>query len=55
MESVMKQKFASLRRNVEFIFADSKVHNIIKRDWLQGGILNIIGGNITLLLKKENL
>ena len=54
-KSIIRQKFARLGRSLEIVFADSKVHSTTKNNWLQGGILNLIGSRIPSLLRKEEI
>ena len=48
----MKQKFKQLDKRVKFVFTDSKVHEMAKNDWLQGGIMNLFREKVVALLKK---
>ena len=51
----MRQKFVRLEGGLEINFADSKAYSTIKKDWLQGGILNLISCKIPLLLNKDDI
>ena len=55
MENIMKNKMKRLDRNIKLIVSNSKVHNIIKRDQLQGGIMNLIREKVPTLIDKENI
>ena len=55
MENIMKNKMKRLDRNIKLIVSNSKVHNIIKRDQLQGGMMNLIREKVPTLIDKENI
>jgi len=40
-------------RNMQVIFADSKAYNTTGSDWLPGGIMVVIGRNMSSLLQKD--
>ena len=51
----MKSKLRGLECSLEIIVADSKAHIMTEKDWLQGGIMIIINGNISTLVQRENI
>ena len=55
IENIMKNKIKRLDRNIKLIVSNSKVHNIIKRDQLQGGMMNLIREKVPTLIDKENI
>ena len=41
--------------NIQVICADSKAHNTTGSDWLLGGMIVVIGGNMSSLLQKDKV
>ena len=50
-----EEKMSKLRQNLKIIVANSKAHNITKKDQLQGGIMNLIIGKVPAMLKREEI
>ena len=48
------RKLQELGRNTEAIYIDSKLHNIMTSDWLQGEIMNVIMGGTKSFWDKES-
>ena len=48
-----KNRLKGFRRSLEVIVADSKVHYTTDLDWLQGGKIAIICGNVLSLIQKR--
>ena len=51
----MKYKLSLLDKNVEVFFADSNEHQMIKYNWLPGGLINAIWGTLLLYFNKESV
>ena len=48
--NIMKNKLRGFGHSLELIVVDSKVYTMTERDWLQGGTMAIITGNILTLI-----
>ena len=51
----MQRKMNKLGCNLEIIVVDSKAHNTIKEDWLQGGMINLITRKVLAMIKKDKI
>ena len=51
----IKGKLKSLGWILELIVADSKAYTIVEKDWLQGGTVMIIIGNILTLIQNDDI
>ena len=49
----MNNHLKKLNHNVELIFADSKDYQVTKNEWLPGGILIAIWGEVISAMNKE--
>ena len=51
----MNSHFRKINRNTELIFADSKDYQAIKNDWLPGGMLTAIWGEVIGAMDKNSI
>ena len=51
----MRYQLKELRRNVELVFANSQEYDKVKNNYLLGGIMNCIRGNITNLYGSSKI
>ena len=40
---------------MQVMFMDSRAHNTTRSDWLLGGIMIVIGGSISSLVKRDKV
>ena len=51
----MNHYFKILYRNIEVIYTDSSDYRATKNEWLPGGIITAITGNIVGTMNKESI
>ena len=51
----MKNQLKELGRGIQIVYTDSKVYNMTKSNWLQGGIMNIIAKKAKGLYNKQEI
>ena len=51
----MNHHFKILHWNTEVIYADSSDHGATKNEWLPGGTITAITGNIVSVMNKESI
>ena len=55
IREIINNHLKKLNHNVELIFADSKDYQVTKNEWLPGGTLIVIQGEVIGAMNKESI